>query len=144
MIGLIQIILGDKGTGKTKRLIDLANESLKNEHGDIIFIDDDKRYMYDLRHEIRFVDASEYPVGKKATATEMFGFICGMLSANFDITLIVMDAFMKLIRTPLADPEMEDFFKKLELLSEAHRCNFLLSVSAAEGNVPEFIQKYVI
>ena len=56
---LIQIILGDKGSGKTKRLIDLVNESLKNEHGDIIFIDDDKRYMYDLRHEIRFVDASE-------------------------------------------------------------------------------------
>lgn len=144
MIGLIQIILGDKGTGKTKRLIDLANESLKNEHGDIIFIDDDKRYMYDLRHEIRFVDAGEYPVGKKATATEMLGFICGMLSANFDITLIVMDAFMKLIRTPLADPEMEDFFKKLELLSEAHHCNFLISVSATEGNVPEYIQKYVI
>jgi RecA/RadA recombinase len=144
MIGLIQIILGDKGSGKTKRLIDLANESLKNEHGDIIFIDDDKRYMYDLRHEIRFVDASEYPVGKKATATEMLGFICGMLSANFDITLIVMDAFMKLIRTPLADPEMEDFFKKLELLSEAHRCNFLISVSATADNVPEYIQKYVI
>ena len=144
MIGLIQIILGDKGTGKTKRLIDLANESLKNEHGDIIFIDDDKRYMYDLRHEIRFVDASEYPVGKKSTANEMLGFICGMLSVNFDITLIVMDAFMKLVRTPLDDPEMKAFFEKLEALSEAHHCNFLISVSAAADSVPEYIQKYVI
>ena len=141
---MIQIILGDKGSGKTKRLIDLVNESLKNEHGDIIFIDDDKRYMYDLRHEIRFVDASEYPVGHKCTANEMLSFMCGMLSANFDISLIAMDAFVKLVRTPLDAPEMEDFFKKLESLSEAHHCKFLISVSAPANTVPEFIQKYVI
>ena len=141
---LIQIILGDKGSGKTKRLIDLVNESLKNEHGDIIFIDDDKRYMYDLRHEIRFVDASEYPVGHKCQASEMLGFICGMLSANFDLSLIAMDAFMKLVRTPLDDPEMKVFFEKLEILSEAHHCNFLISVSAQAESVPEYIQKYVI
>ena len=144
MIGLIQIILGDKGSGKTKRLIDLVNESLKNEHGDIIFIDDDKRYMYDLRHEIRFVDASEYPVGHKCTTTEMIGFICGMLSANFDISLIAMDAFMKLVRTPLDTPEMEAFFKALEGLATAHHCKFLISMSATEDTVPEFIKQYAI
>ena len=141
---MIQIILGDKGSGKTKRLIDLVNESLKNEHGDIIFIDDDKRYMYDLRHEIRFVDASEYPVGHKCQASEMLGFICGMLSANFDLSLIAMDAFMKLVRTPLDDPEMKVFFEKLEALSETHHCTFLISVSAQAESVPEFIRKYVI
>ena len=141
---MIQIILGDKGSGKTKRLIDRVNESLKNEHGDIIFIDDDKRYMYDLRHEIRFVDASEYPVGHKCQASEMLGFICGMLSANFDLSLIAMDAFMKLVRTPLDDPEMKVFFEKLEILSEAHHCNFLISVSAQAESVPEYIRKYAI
>ena len=144
MIDLIQIILGDKGSGKTKRLIDLVNESLKNEHGDIIFIDDDKRYMYDLRHEIRFVDASEYPVGHKCTTTEMIGFICGMLSVNFDISLIAMDAFMKLVRTPLDAPEMEAFFKALEGLSAAHHCKFLISMSATEDQAPEFVKKYAI
>jgi len=141
---LIQIILGNKGSGKTKRLIDLVNESLKSEHGDIIFIDDDKRYMYDLRHEIRFVDASEYPVGHKCTANEMLGFICGMLSANYDVSLVAMDAFKKLVRTPLEDAEMEEFFKKLEKLSEDHHCNFLISVSAAAEEVPEYISKYAI
>lgn len=141
---MIQIILGDKGSGKTKRLIDLVNESLKNEHGDIIFIDDDKRYMYDLRHEIRFVDASEYPVGHKCTTNEMLGFICGMLSANFDISLIAMDAFLKLVRTPLDDPEMDAFFQKLEKLSQAHKCKFLISVSASSDAVPESIRKYAI
>ena len=141
---MIQIILGDKGSGKTKRLIDLVNESLKNEHGDIIFIDDDKRYMYDLRHEIRFVDASEYPVGHKCTTTEMIGFICGMLSANFDITLIAMDAFMKLVRMPLDAPEMEAFFQALEGLAATHHCKFLISMSATEDQAPEFVKKYAI
>ena len=141
---MIQIILGDKGSGKTKRLIDLVNESLKNEHGDIVFIDDDKRYMYDLRHEIRFVDASEYPVGHKSTTTEMLGFICGMLSVNFDISLIAMDAFMKLVRTPLDAPEMEAFFQALEGLSQAHHCKFLISVSANADAVPEFVKKFAI
>ena len=141
---MIQIILGDKGSGKTKRLIDLVNESLKNEHGDIIFIDDDKRYMYDLRHEIRFVDASEYPVGHKCTANEMLGFICGMLSTNFDVSLVAMDAFLKLVRTPLDDAEMEVFFQKLEKLSQDHNCKFLISVSAAADSVPEYVRKYTI
>ena len=59
---MIQVIYGKKGSGKTKRLLDMANDALKVEHGDIVFVDDDKRYMYDLRHEIRFVDASEYSV----------------------------------------------------------------------------------
>ena len=144
MIGLIQIILGEKGSGKTKRLIDLVNESLKNEHGDIIFIDDDKRYMYDLRHEIRFVDASEYPIGHKSTASEMLGFICGMLSANFDVSLVAMDAFMKLVRTPLEDAAMVSFFEQLEKLSERSKCNFLLSMSTPLEELPEYLRKYVI
>lgn len=141
---MIQVILGDKGSGKTKRLIDTTNEALKNEHGNIIFIDDDKRYMYDLRHEIRFVDASEYPVAYKCNASEFLAFLCGMLSADFDLSLIAVDAFKKLVKTPLAAPEMEGFFKNLEALSAAHNCNFLLSVSAPDEEVPEFIKKYTV
>lgn len=139
---MIEVILGDKGSGKTKRLIDLTNEALKSEHGNIIFIDDDKRYMYDLRHEIRFVDASEYPVAYKCAASEFLAFICGMLSADFDLSLIAVDAFKKLVRTPLNDIDMEKFFENLERLSEAHHCRFVLSISASEDEVPEFIRKY--
>lgn len=139
---MIRVILGDKGSGKTKRLIDLTNEALKSEHGNIIFIDDDKRYMYDLRHEIRFVDASEYPVAYKCAAGEFLAFVCGMLSADFDLSLIAVDAFKKLVKTPLNDVEMERFFENLERLSETHHCSFVLSISAPEDEVPEFIRKY--
>ena len=139
---MIQVILGDKGSGKTKRLIDLANEALKSEHGNIIFIDDDKRYMYDLRHEIRFVDASEYPAAYKCTAHEFLAFLCGMLSADFDLCLIAVDAFKKLVRTPLDDIEMEKFFENLETVAEAHRCKFVLSITSTGDEVPEYIRKY--
>lgn len=139
---MIQVILGDKGSGKTKRLIDLTNEALKSEHGNIIFIDDDKRYMYDLRHEIRFVDASEYPAAYKCTAQEFLAFVCGMLSADFDLSLIAVDAFKKLVRTPLDDIEMEKFMEKLEEVANAHHCRFVLSIGSNEDEVPEYIRKY--
>lgn len=143
-IQMIRVILGDKGSGKTKRLIDMTNEALKSEHGSIIFIDDDKRYMYDLRHEIRFVDASEYPVVKGCKADDFLAFISGMLSADFDLSLIAVDAFKKLVKTPLCDAEMENFFSSLEHLSDAHNCNFVLSISVSEEEVPEYIRKYAV
>jgi len=141
---MIQVILGDKGSGKTKRLIDLTNEALKSEHGNIIFIDDDKRYMYDLRHEIRFVDASEYPAGHKCRAKEFLGFLCGMLSADFDLSLIAVDAFKKLVKTELDSEEMAEFFQQLEALSAGHHCNFVISIGVSADDVPEFIRKYAM
>lgn len=140
---MIQVILGDKGSGKTKRLIDLTNEALKQEHGNIIFIDDDKRYMYDLRHEIRFVDASEYPV-YKCNAHEFLGFLCGMLSADFDLSLIAVDAFKKLVKTDLDSDEMRDFFAQLEKISEKHSCNFVLSIGSDKDDVPAYIAEYAL
>ena len=98
--------------------------------------------MYDLRHEIRFVDASEYPVAYKCTASEFLAFVCGMLSADFDLSLISVDAFKKLVKTPLTDIEMEKFFENLEKISNAHHCSFVLSISVPEDEVPEFIRKY--
>ncbi len=141
---MIRVILGDKGSGKTKRLIDLTNDALKSEHGNILFIDDDKRYMYDLRHEIRFVDASEYPVAYKCAASEFLAFVCGMLSADFDLSLIAVDAFKKLVKTPLDSLEMEKFFENLQKVSEAHGCSFVLSISVSESEVPEYIRKFVV
>ena len=139
---MIQVILGDKGSGKTKRLIDLANDALKQEHGNIIFVDDDKRYMYDLRHEIRFVDASEYPSVYKCDAHEFLGFLCGMLSADFDLSLIAVDAFKKLVKTDLNSCEW--FFERLEELCQKHNVDFVLSVSEDPENLPEFMKGYLI
>ena len=136
---MIQAIYGKKGSGKTKLLLDMANDALKVEHGDIVFIDDDKRYMYDLRHEVRFVDASEYGV---KSADMFLGFISGMLAQNFDVTAIFIDAFMKLVNTDIST--LGDFFAKLESLAEKRNLRFVISVSGDPDAMPEFMKKYVV
>lgn len=136
---MIQAIYGKKGSGKTKRLLDMANEALQVEHGDVVFIDDDKRYMYDLRHEVRFVDASEYGV---KSADKFLGFISGMLAQNFDVTAIFIDAFMKLVNTDIAN--LGDFFAELDALAEKRNLRFVISVSGDPDGMPEFMKKYIV
>ncbi|MDI9520352.1 MAG: ATP-binding protein [Bacillota bacterium] len=136
---MIQVIHGLKGSGKTKRIIDMANESIKQQKGDVVFVDDDNRYMFDLRHEIRFVNAGEYNM---AGPEMLYGFLCGMLAQNFDVTLVFIDAFLKLVHAKPEDTEW--FFKSLESLSAKRNINFVLSVSMDDADAPDFIRKYFI
>ncbi len=136
---MIQVIAGRKGSGKTKRIIDLANKASQDSKHDIVFIDDDNRYMFDLRHEVRFMNASEYDLN---TDQMFIGFLAGVVAQNFDVGLILIDAFKKLIKQDLADTE--PFFKRLETIGEKHNVDFVLSISDAPAELPDFIQKYVI
>lgn len=136
---LIQVIAGKKGSGKTKRIIDMANKATQESKHDIVFIDDDNRYMFDLRHEVRFINASEYDL----LSDHMFmGFLCGAVAQNFDVGLIFIDAFKKLIHNELDTCEW--VFKRLETISQNHSVDFVISVSADVDDLPEFIKKYVI
>ena len=136
---MIQIIHGKKGTGKTKKILDLANEAVNKYKGDIIFVDDDNRYMFDLKHEVRFVNAGEYG----CDSPEMFlGFICGMLSQNFDISLIFVDAFLKLVKCDVE--KTEELFARLDKLTSEHHVQVIISCSVDDEAAPDFIRKYFI
>lgn len=136
---MIQAIFGKKGSGKTKRIIDMANDALKEHKGSVVFIDDDTRYMFDLRHEIRFVNAGEFGVKGK----EMFmGFLCGLLSQNFDVSVVFIDAFLKLVND--APSDLEDAFATMEKLSEKYGLDFVLSISEGEESAPAFMKKYTV
>lgn len=136
---MIQVIAGKKGSGKTKRIIDMANTATQESKHDIVFIDDDNRYMFDLRHEVRFVNASEYNL----LSDHMFmGFLCGVVAQNFDVGLILIDAFKKLIHNELDTCEW--VFQRLETISADHSVDFVISISADVEELPAFIKKYVI
>ena len=136
---MIQIIAGKKGTGKTKRLIDMTNATAKEATNDTVFLDDDDRYMFDIDRKVRFVNAGEYHVH----TPEMFvGFLSGMLSQNFDIGTIFIDAFCKLAKTDLNEAAW--LFTAMEELSAKHNVTFVCSVSEDPANLPEFITKYII
>ena len=136
---MIQVIHGKKGSGKTKKILDMANAAVDQYKGDVIFVDDDNRYMFDLKHQVRFVNASEYGVN----SPEMFfGFLCGMLAQNFDISVVFIDAFLKLVKTDIA--QTESFFARLDQLADKHNVLFILSVSVDDAVAPEFVKKYFI
>lgn len=136
---MIEVIYGKKGTGKTKRLIDMANDSIKDQQGDVLFIDDDNRYMFDLRHEIRFINAGEYDVHN---AQMFIGFVCGLLAQNFDIRLVFVDAFLKLVKEDVQT--LDWLFEKLRAVSEKHNVRFVISCNGDAGNPPEYLKKYII
>ncbi len=136
---MIQVIAGKKGSGKTKRIIDMANKAAQDSEHDIVFIDDDNRYMFDLRHEVRFINAGEYNL----LSDQMFmGFLAGAVAQNFDVGLIFIDAFKKLIKCELDTTAW--LFERLEALSEKHGVDFVITVSEEPDLLPDFIQKYVI
>lgn len=136
---MIQVIAGKKGSGKTKRIIDMTNTAAESSPADVVFLDDDNRYMREISHKARFVNAGEYHVH----SPEMFvGFLSGMLSQNFDIGTVVIDSFLRLCKTDLNDAAW--LFELMDELCQKHNVNFVLSVSEDPAVLPEFVSKYII
>ena len=120
---MIQIIAGKKGSGKTKRLIDMTNNAVKTSSGNVVFLDKNDSYMYEVDRAVRFVNVEEYSV----SSAEMFlGFLGGMLASNYD----------------LADAKW--FFDSLEKYAQKHDVTFVLSVSADPEALPDFCKGYII
>lgn len=136
---MVQLIYAEKGSGKTKRLIDLANAEIAQAKGDVVFIDDDKRYMYDVKHNIRFVDVTEYDVKGE---DEFYGFLCGMVSQNFDIEAIFIDAFLKIVKKDAS--EVECLIKKIQKLTDANNIKAVIIVSGDPTQAPDYLKEYII
>ncbi len=138
---MIQIIAGKKGSGKTKRIIDMTNKLARDPEKvkDVVFVDKDDSYLREISHKARFVNAMEYEID---TPKMFLGFLCGMLSSNYDIGTIFVDAFLKLCKTDMAEAEW--FFASLEKLCAKHDVDFVLSVSAEPAELPAYMQNYII
>lgn len=136
---MIQVIFGRKGSGKTKRILDMANKSIESAKGDVVFIDDDNRYMFDLRHEVRFVNAKDY----KVSSPEMFlGFLSGIIAANYDMNEMYVDGFLRLVDSKLAD--LESFFTRLDEMAQKHNLRVIISTSGDSDVPPEYLKKFII
>ena len=136
---MIQVIAGKKGSGKTKRLIDLTNTTAREAEHDVIFLDDDNRYMFDVDHKVRFINAEDYHIHN---ADMFIGFLCGMLSSNFDIGTVCVDAFLNLCHTDLQNTA--DVVATLDELGRKHNVDFVLSLSADPEELPDHLKQYLI
>ena len=135
---MIEIICGEKGTGKTKRIISLANDVSDKAKGSIVFIDDDNSYMYDLGYSIRFINVTDYALNDP----DMFlGFLCGLCASDFDLEYVFVDRFENVIKADLS--ELEGFFEQLNKLADQHSLHIVLSVSKGGEVLPEFMRPYI-
>ena len=137
---MLLILIGEKGEGKTKRLIDMSNEAGKLSDGHIVFIDDDNRHMYDLHYNIRFVDTTGFVMEDQRI---FFGFICGILSQDGDIEKIYIDGLNNIIKY-MTDDDLFAFINELERLSEKANVDFIMTISRNKETVPEAIKSYLI
>ncbi len=138
---MIQIIFGKKGSGKTKRILDMANASALDENtkGNVFFVDYTKSYTINLKPQVRFVDASEYGVTGKDS---FYGFLAGILAGNYDISYLFIDGFLKLAAADGAG--LVELMAKLEKLAAYAGTTLVISYSEDAANVPESIRKFEI
>ena len=136
---MIKIIAGEKGEGKTKKLIEMANEAAKTAKGHVVFIDDDNRHMYDLHYNIRFVKTNY----KMDDQRILFGFICGILSQDSDIEQIYIDGLHNIV-TNLTAEGITAFVTELEGNSASENVDFNLIISGKSDALPENAKKYVL
>lgn len=135
---MIKVIYGPKGMGKTKILVDTANNLAQQGKGAVVFIDDSTQLMYDLKHEIRFVNVSDFP----SLGWEGFlGFICGILSQNYDIEGILIDGLNYI--TKQKAPELENFFNGLNEISEKENIDFYITINGDADLLPEYLKQYI-
>ena len=134
---MVELLIGTKGTGKTKVLLDNVNHAASNADGNVVFISNNtSQNMYNVSSMVRMADTSDFEIG---SWDAFFGFICGIISGNFDITNIFVDGTLKIVKDL---DGFEAFLAKLDDASKKFDINFELSVSVDAAAAPEYIKKY--
>lgn len=127
---MVTLILGKKGSGKTKKLMELCNTAVAQSKGNVVFIEKDNTLTYDVNHQVRLVSAADFSIcGFEA----LYGFVAGMCAGNYDITDIFVDSTLKIGGTDMA--ELDKFVEKMSKLD----VRTVLSVSADKSEIPAHI-----
>lgn len=135
---MIKVMYGKKGIGKTKVLVETANNLASDSTGDVVFIDYSNQLMYNLRHEVRFINISEFPV---ESASDFLSFICGIIAEDYDIRTIFIDGLTCIIKE--SEACLEKFFIALQQVSEKYKIEFYISMNGEAENMPQFIKEFV-
>ena len=135
---MIRVIMGKKGTGKTKQMIDMINQAVQSEHGNVVCIEKGDKLRFDINYQIRLVDSSQYDVADYAA---MRGFISGLYAGNYDITHVFIESLTKIVEGE-PDLETEKFLDWLNAFGEKHGIKFTITISDDASLAPEGIKKY--
>ena len=136
---MVQLIVGKKGKGKTKQLLDKVNSEVKDIAGSIAYLDKSTKHMYELNNKVRLIDVSRYVIENES---EFLGFVCGIISQDHDLEQMYFDSFLKI--AALEDKDISAVVEKLERMSDFFQVDFILSVSRDESELPESVKDKII
>ena len=132
---MVELIVGKKGKGKTKVLLDKVNGAIKNVNGSIVYLDKSTKHMYELNNKIRLIDVSGYPI---INVDEFVGFICGIISQDHDLEQIYLDSFLTTAK--LEGLDISGTLEQLEEIGEKFGISFIISVSLDKEEIPAEFQ----
>lgn len=135
---MVQLIVGVKGKGKTKVLLDKVNSQIQTVEGNIVYLDKSTKHMYELNNKIRLIDVSDFAL---VNADAFVGFILGIISQDHDLQQMYLDSFLKI--ASLEGKDITETIQKLEAISEKYKVDFTLNISLDEADIPEAIKAYI-
>mgnify|MGYP004452162681 FL=1 len=136
---MVQLIVGKKGKGKTKQLLDKVNTEIKDAQGNVVYLDKSTKHMYELNNKIRLINVADYLI---TNSDEFLGFICGIVSQDHDLQKMFFDSFLNI--SCLEGKDITAVIQKLEAISDKFLVDFVLSVSADENELPEDVRSKII
>ena len=136
---MVELIVGKKGKGKTKHLLDMANNGIKAATGTVVYLDKSAQHMYELNNKVRLIDVSGFPV---KNADEFVGFICGILSQDHDLEQIYLDSFLTTAK--LEGKDATETLDQLSAIGEKFKVSFIISMSLDKEEVPATYQDKIV
>lgn len=136
---MVQLIVGNKGKGKTKVILDKVNSEVVEKNGNVVYLDKNKDHMFELNNKVRLIDVSEFSL---ANSDQFIGFITGIISQDHDLEQMYLDCFLK-----IANVETEDVLpviNKIVKISDIFKVDFVVSITMDSACIPEEIKELVI
>lgn len=137
---MIELIVGKKGKGKTKVLLERANSAVKSAHGSIVYLDKSSKHMYELNNKIRLIDVSAFPL---KNSDEFVGFICGILSQDHDLEQVYLDGFLTISQLG-EHSDVTDTLNQLDTIGQQFDLTFVVSISMDKEEIPASLQSKII
>ncbi len=134
---MVKLIIGVKGTGKTKTLIEMVNKAQNETKGCVVCIEKGNKLRYDINSQVRLIDTVEYLV---ADAQSLFGFVAGILASNYDVTDIFIDSCLKICNEDI--PAFEKFLLEIEALAHKNEVNVLITSSLPVEETTDVMKKF--
>ena len=136
---MVKLILGDKGSGKTRQLIELINATAATVSGNVVCVEADKTMTYDIKPQVRLLVAKDYPI---RSFDAFRGFLCGLYAGNYDISHIFLDNLCKICGVAL-DDDVAKFLAWMEGFSAETGVELVATISVAENAAPDYLKKYL-